>query len=204
MSVTYEQFVEYFKGKNVAVIGSGSSILNRDNGRDIDLHDIVVRVNRGYPYERYRQFVGTRTDVWAFGMADREDLRCKFHKMFCDRKYSLYTWFDASWIPAYLKEDPRHITLPPTFSRAAKARCSGVTATTGMDTLHFLIVGTEYKNISIYGMDFYKTEYWFKEEDNSIAIEYTTKVKKSTHAPNAEENFLKELMQTYPNISMIT
>ena len=203
MSGNYQEFLNYFKGKSIAVVGSGSSVLSGEYGLEIENHDIVVRINRGYPYERYRKYVGSRTDIWSFGMGNREDLRIKFNKMFSDRRYSMYPWFVSSWVPKYLREDPRHITLPPGFSKAAMSKCGGTPATTGMDTIHFIVVGTECKSLSLYGLDFYKTEYWFKEEDDSIPITYTTKEKRLAHTPKAEELFLEELIADHKKIKWI-
>lgn len=203
MSGNYLEFVEYFKDKSVAVVGSGASVLKEEYGEEIDGHDIVVRINRGYPYERYRKHVGTRTDVWSFGMGGREDLRSKMHKLFKDRKYSMYPWFESSWVPNYLRQDPKHVTLPPQFSRTAMKVLGGAPATTGIDTVHFIATGTQFKSLTIYGIDNYKTDYWFIEEDDSISIEYTTKDKKLSHSPNNEGQFLQNLVDSRDNIRWV-
>ena len=203
MAGNYQEFINYFKDKRVAVIGSGSSILKKEYGPEIDAHDVIVRINRGYPYERYRKHVGTRTDVWSFGMGGREDLRSKMHNLFSDRKYSMYCWFESSWVPPYLRAAPNHITLPPQFSRKAMVKCGGTPATTGLDTIHFLVTGTQFKELSVYGIDNYTTEYWFIEEDDSVKITTTTEEGKAAHTPSAEANFLQEMVDNNSNIRWI-
>jgi len=203
----YDELVNYLKDKSIVVIGSGASILKKEYGTFIDGHDVVVRINRGYPYKRYRKYVGTRTDIWAFGMGGREDLRSKMHQLFKDRKYSLYTWFESSWVPNYLRIADNHITLPPHFSMTAMKQCGGKPATTGADTVHFLATGTEYKNITILGIDCYQTGYWFIEEDDSISIACTTqeevKKQKRAHQVDDEELFLQNLVDNYRDIKWI-
>lgn len=198
MAADFIKFLNYLNNKNIAVVGSGASVLNKEYGEEIDSHDVVIRINRGYPYLPYRQYVGTRTDIWSFGMGAREDLRSKMNKLFSDRKYSMYCWYESSWVPLYLRNSDNHITLPPHFSRRCRELCGGVNATTGLDTVHFLITGTEFKGISLYGFDHYTTEYWFKELDDSITISSTTKQK--GHVPTTEENIMRGWVESHCNI----
>lgn len=60
--LTYEQTAERFAGKSVAIVGSGPGCLDND-GKFIDSHDIIVRVNN-YKQRDYEAKVGSRTDVF--------------------------------------------------------------------------------------------------------------------------------------------
>ena len=62
------------KGKKVAVVGNGSYELGKKSGKEIDAHDIVIRMNN-YVIEGFEEDYGTRTDVWirGFGGTDLED-----------------------------------------------------------------------------------------------------------------------------------
>jgi hypothetical protein len=201
---TFEKFVEYFEGKTIALVGSAGSLLNSTYGEFIDKHDIVVRINRGVPYEQYKLHAGSRTDVWSYGMGERDDLRKKAHLATLDRKYSMYPWFDSKWVPNYLRELENNIILPKKFSIDASKQCGNQPATTGVDTLHFLATGTKYKSISIFGIDCYKSGYWFQSVDNSIDISQQTKdaMKKTKreHKVDLEFILINVLVEKYKNI----
>ncbi len=57
--VTFSEVAERFRGKRVAIVGSGPSSLENKPGA-VDAHDVVVRVNNYRPGERQ----GHRTDVF--------------------------------------------------------------------------------------------------------------------------------------------
>jgi len=200
----YNEFVEYFKHKSIALVGSGGSVLDHEYGELIESHDIVLRINRGVPYKEFQKHVGKRTDVWSYGCGARDDLRRKAYDGMPDMKYSMYPWFGNSWVPDYLRKLETNIILPERFSRTAMKHCGGNPATTGADTLHFLITGTEYKEISIFGIDCYKTGYWFQSVDNSIDISSSNSKAlnrtKQEHKVDFEEKFIEKLVASNANI----
>jgi len=59
----------WFENKSVALIGNAMSLFDTEYGRDIDAHDVVVRLNKAamllnrFDAEKSH---GTRTDVWIF------------------------------------------------------------------------------------------------------------------------------------------
>jgi len=190
----YHRLLDYLKTKSVAVVGSGASLLNSEKGEEIDSHDVVVRVNRGYPYERYRKDVGTRTDVWCFGMGADWKNKEKMHKLFHDRKFSTYHWWDERWIPSYIEKLDNHVTIPSSLSYTAAHLCGGKPLTTGGDMIHFLLVGTSIKSLSVYGVDFYSTGYWFMEEDFSFVPTVISKTEGKVHNIEMEKEFLERVV----------
>lgn len=48
--------------KNIAIIGSSGALKNNTYGKEIDLHDDVVRFNRA-PTENFEKFVGSKTTI---------------------------------------------------------------------------------------------------------------------------------------------
>ena len=57
----YSNFIE---GKNVAIVGPASYLLDLNIGDYIDSFDIVLRINRGLELiPAYSQQLGTRTDI---------------------------------------------------------------------------------------------------------------------------------------------
>lgn len=51
-------------GKSVAIVGNAASLLAHAHGALIDGHDVVVRMNMGFPVDPAAQ--GTRCDLWCF------------------------------------------------------------------------------------------------------------------------------------------
>jgi hypothetical protein len=51
-------------GKSVAIVGNATSLLAHQHGALIDGHDVVVRMNMGFPVDPAAQ--GTRFDLWCF------------------------------------------------------------------------------------------------------------------------------------------
>jgi len=68
--LTYEQCAERFRGKSVAIIGSGPSAF-QNSGAHIDSHDVIVRI-QNYKMRKFEKLVGSRTDVvhsfWGISM----------------------------------------------------------------------------------------------------------------------------------------
>ena len=59
------------KGRTVALIGNARSLLAHDYGSEIDAHDLVVRLNRGFVVSPKAQ--GTRTDIVSLTPTLTED-----------------------------------------------------------------------------------------------------------------------------------
>ena len=65
------KFKKLIENKSVAVVGNSQSLFNKEYGKFIDYHDIVIRFNK--PAILYSNNVnnveishGTKMDVWAF------------------------------------------------------------------------------------------------------------------------------------------
>ncbi|MDD7910889.1 glycosyltransferase family 29 protein [Pseudovibrio exalbescens] len=58
------------RGNRVAIVGNAQSLLRTSFGRDIDAHDIVVRLNRGVVSPSARSH-GKKTDIWCFSVLDQ-------------------------------------------------------------------------------------------------------------------------------------
>lgn len=60
---------ERCKGKRVLILGNSISLFDKQKklGELIDSYDVVVRFGRGFPHEKAREYLGSKTDVWCFG-----------------------------------------------------------------------------------------------------------------------------------------
>ena len=54
------------KGKKVAVVGNSPYEIGKKSGKEIDSHDIVIRMNN-YVIEGFEEDYGTKEDIWIFG-----------------------------------------------------------------------------------------------------------------------------------------
>jgi hypothetical protein len=54
----------FLNGKSIAIVGNATSLLSHQYGPLIDGHEVVVRMNRGFPVNTAAQ--GTRFDLWCF------------------------------------------------------------------------------------------------------------------------------------------
>lgn len=200
----YAKFLKYIKGKSVAVVGSSACLLGQRHGSDIDDHDIVIRINRGIPYARYLLDVGGKTNVVSWGMGGNQLSRYRvFNTLKDEVNYFIYHWWDRRWVPNDIASHHKHVFIPDSFSRKAAVGCGNKPATTGTDCIHFILTGTECKQLSIYGIDFYKSGYWFVEEDSSIIPRVVSDSGKVAHNSSKEEEFLNRLVSGFSQATWI-
>lgn len=60
---------EWFEGKTVAIIGNAQSLFDKEYGKEIDSHEVVVRLNKAamlYTEHNVEKSHGRKTDVWIF------------------------------------------------------------------------------------------------------------------------------------------
>ena len=56
--------VSLIKGKKIALVGPAQYMTNSNLGQEIDAHDVVIRLNRGYELvDKYSSDIGSKTDV---------------------------------------------------------------------------------------------------------------------------------------------
>lgn len=71
--MTLEQVQKYCKGKRIIIVGNSSRILQSNQGRFIDGHDVVVRINGACPIkQRYRAHTGGKVNIHVISYVRRE------------------------------------------------------------------------------------------------------------------------------------
>lgn len=151
MTQDLREIQAFCKGKRICILGNADSVLRRK--RNIDGFDIVGRMNRGAP-AGLEQFIGSRTDILflSTGMSG-DNIRGDFDPRFvvwmtaCHRLAQPWTLRNAIQNP---KEDWHFLY-----------KKLGINPTTGMMTLNFILNHIEYKSLTIYGFDFFKTKTWY-------------------------------------------
>lgn len=73
IGMTLTEFREWISGKSIAVVGNSLGSLDKDQGEQIDSHDLTLRFGKGTPAPFNFEKIGTRTDLWVTGVlrADR-------------------------------------------------------------------------------------------------------------------------------------
>jgi len=185
---------EYLKNKSICLLGNAESIFN--NKKDIDSFEIVCRCNRAFPklyekdfkMEQHKEYIGTRTDVlFTSAIAvGREEVESIIKPKFIIRTRKSVTnmtpwflensilWSEVMWSSWCVK-----VNFSPT---------------TGCLALHFLMECIEFKDLTLYGFDFWKTP------DHTVTIRHQKLV---GHNPEKEKEYVLGLPKKYPNIKII-
>lgn len=171
---------EYIKDKSVAIVGNAKSILY--NKKDIDKHDIIVRMNMADPRE-HKEYMGSITDIWATGLPQRKALEA-----YRALKFELIVIVHAAWKPQVIDPERNFIIYEYPESSQAKLQAKeqqmgGNFPSTGLRTIDMFVGLGSYKELYIYGFDFFAT--------GDITTESTAP---TTHYFNLEKEIVREFM----------
>ena len=68
-NIELEELQDYMRDKNIALIGNGNCIFNREYGSLIDSHDVVIRINGGVPLTgKYSHVIGAKFDIYSVNL----------------------------------------------------------------------------------------------------------------------------------------
>ena len=141
----------FMKDKNIVLLGNSRSILL--NKKNIDDFDIICRINRGKPKDK-EEFIGSRTDVLFLATRmTSEAIKQDFNPAFV-------VWTTACqklalpWVNEYAIQNPSEDW------RKLRKKLPKLPST-GCVTINFLLKHIEFKSLSIYGFDFFKTGTWY-------------------------------------------
>lgn len=218
-----DEFRAYCHGKRICLLGNSASLFSDPtHGKLIDSYDVVIRMGKGVPYARYRDYLGKKTNVWFFGTA-RAGMYKAFKKVpwkimtgsqialyregednllhskeLMNGNLQIYHDFFLTGDTEYLLDMTREIhgKIDP------EARLSQ-----GVQALHFLVNKVQtYKSIDLIGFDFFASsfEYNYNTGKANIPNLHPTT---SWHMPlvsksyagnphvhdNAEESYIRSL-----------
>jgi hypothetical protein len=159
----------YIKDKDIAVLGNAKSILNKKHA--IDDHEIVVRINKGFPQE----YTGERTDILALSLPlTKGEILDNYSPRFivwCTPKYDKMT--------QYLREVCLYF---PQGNWKLLYNALGARPSTGCMIVAYLYPYC--KSMTLYGFDFWKTPNY-----------YTDVIHTGQHNPKAEQLFLNYMIK---------
>lgn len=161
------------RDKSVALVGNAASLYERP--RDVDRHDVVVRINRGPFVSDPQGIAGRRTDILLISAFRGEEyLSAAPHVV----------WMTPKKRNSLSRQELRRLYFyPPEWWERLSAEIGARPSTgcMGIDLLSRMIGTGE---IHLYGFDFWRTP-----------TSYTGKVWLGPHSPSAEETFARERVQ---------
>ncbi|MCB2115009.1 MAG: glycosyltransferase family 29 protein [Rhodobacteraceae bacterium] len=149
LSVPKAELMAELKGRRVALVGNARSLVERDEGGEIDRADLVIRINRA-PMPATRTH-GARTDWLALAttIPERELERIRPRRiLWMSHKRKRLTWRDAASHGFYLHERSD-------WQRLGTAL--GAPPTTGLMMVEFL-AESELKELHLHGFDFFASK----------------------------------------------
>ncbi len=179
---------DWFENKSVALVGNAMSLFDTNYGKEIDLHDVVVRLNKAAMLiNRFdaESSHGKRTDVWIFWSAqeyhrhfDKHSDILKIHAGHQYRNNGTIKLVDCVYPDELYYE----------LKKKAGPRQN---PTTGLIAIDY-ILHCEPKSLSVYGFDWKKTP---TQTDPERKAE-----KRCPHNYDVEEAYCMEHVFTRPNV----
>lgn len=180
---------ELCEGKSIAIVGNAQSLLNMNLGNEIDSHDVVVRINQSVLSEYHiLERIGYKCDIYTAsgaGMVPKN-----FHKTTQPKLCYYMTTLKREIAPSYFHFFPVDMweSLQKELNAGEEVRPS-----TGLMTIYMIVNAVEFKNINIYGFDFWNTKTFY---NSSL---YVAK----THRPDYEKMYVEKLIKNNRNIKII-
>jgi len=147
----------FCKDKDMCIIGNADSVVKTK--KNIDSHQIVGRMNRGKPQGK-EEFIGSRTDILFLSTG----LSRKSIELAYDPKFTI--WMTANHRLAHPWVLRNGIQNPKKDWHELHSLL-GINPTTGMMTLKFCLKYLQFKTLTIYGYDFFKTKTWYNTKIDS-------------------------------------
>lgn len=145
---------EWFEDKTVAVVGNAMSLFDKKYGKEIDSHDVVVRLNKAamiYSHMDAVESHGKKTDVWIFW--NTSEYKNYFSKVPNVKK--MHAGFQARF-----EANTKHVDfvypMIPNYERLKRKAGQHNNPTTGLIALDW-IVSCNPKSLDIYGFDWKET-----------------------------------------------
>lgn len=174
-----------FENKTVAVVGNADSIFDYNYGDDIDKHDIVIRMNKGFIVKPTSQ--GTKTTIIATScdQLSEEEIEKEFKP-----KYVVWVTPKLRVMPKFSKEFLKNLYLYKMhywlllywFKITHSCR-----PTTGLMIVDWITSYTKASKVDLYGFDFFQTNTFYNKVDLCELKKYTP------HNFNGEEEFILNL-----------
>jgi len=162
--------------KKVLLVGNSLSLFADKTGELIDSYDVVIRVGKGLPYTEFKEFLGSKFDVWSFGVLRSgaiNQVTAPF-KIYNFAQVHFYNKKDMLVTPAFMYNDKHQVYRDyfligsirdlKGYLRFFPKDCDRISQ--GLITLLFFIDKIKsYKDITLYGFDFFENHLSFNLSD---------------------------------------
>ncbi len=178
---------QYCDNKTIAIIGNSSKIINKKFGKEIDNHDIVVRINHAPKFMKlYPDSVGTKTTIMSFGLS-----RLEIAKQIAELCKPLYNLFLIRCNGEITDYSPYHSFKNPVHSstdeyKELKKQFDTFKPSTGSVTINYFLKNINYNKIDLYGFDFFNSSskivknefgsYHYKDHDIKLESNYINSI----------------------------
>lgn len=196
------KFKSLIANKSIAIVGNGPSELYTNHGKDIDSHDIVIRMNN-YRIDGYENDYGSRCDIWARGIGASDILDNTKDKNY---KACLYAADISKFKVSYkllriLERDIKNnnlisLAINNIVGTQIKKETGIYFPTTGFNTILYLLKNCTPEIVHCYGFTFnqknidgYATHY-FNDRSKKEAIK-----RSSVHSFDDEGSYLKKIFK---------
>ena len=172
------------KGKKIVLLGNADSVLRRK--RKIDSFDIVGRMNRGDPRGK-EEFIGSRTDILFLSTGvSKRGVQAAYNNP------KFIVWMTECHRLAHPWVLRNAIQNPKMDWRELHKEL-GINPSTGMMALNFIIKYLDFKSLTIYGFNFFKTKSWYNTRPDDG----------KKHSGKKEEKKIMEMIAKHKNVKII-
>lgn len=163
---------------NIIIVGNGSSILDRENGRLIDSFDIVVRFN-SFKIKNYEKHTGIKTNIWFTVEKTHLPIIHTFNRVI----EHCWIW-DKNKDPLYQELLSAYPKCEKVSEDFVKTKVPVSNPSTGLIAIFFFLE-EGYKNIFITGFD------WWEREKHHYG---DNEIRGTLHKPEEEYKAIQELI----------
>jgi hypothetical protein len=179
--ILFEELRDFCKGKSIILVGNAASMLQKKNGKAIDGHDIVLRMNHGYPRPGLEPYTGVKTDLWAISFKNQALQRID-NEIFNARYNIVMRTFAPPFIAKEVAEKA-YFSKQEWYYELQRKINGGFPSTGCMIVDFFVSYISGYRSLAITGFDHFESPEFYRERSSH-----------SIHSPKEEKQFIRKLI----------
>ena len=161
----------HIAGKSIAVVGNAQSLFDAEFGTEIDAHDIVIRLNKGFVKSPLAQ--GHRTDFWGLTPELSEaEMQDQF-----DPKVILFLIPKLRHLRIYRPQNVAKLLFYARRYWLQDRNLIGRRPSSGFMAISYLLRLDAAKSITLYGFDFGATGTYYNPNDYKTPHNYAREAK---------------------------